>query len=196
MRPWQRASCFMKRSDSGRNRTMGRSALLVVDGYNLLPALFSMPLTKLSNLELARQELIHRLIEYAAFADEDVLVVFDAHHTGEQEKSEKRRGVEIIFTAKGETADERIERLIPDLLKDYRTLTVATSDALEQQITFGGGALRISAREMVEKLNRIQEKISEVAKKTQVNLGRDWTQNLSDDILKKLEAWRRSQKDD
>ncbi|MBQ4158854.1 MAG: NYN domain-containing protein, partial [Clostridia bacterium] len=46
-----------------------------------------------------------------------------------------------------ETADSYIEKTAYEISK-YNSVRVATSDALEQMIIFGSGALRVSAQEL------------------------------------------------
>ena len=57
------------------------------------------------------------------------------------------RSIEVVYTKEAETADQYIERTTHELgakPQKYR-VTVATSDALEQMIIWGNGAVRMSA---------------------------------------------------
>ena len=65
-----------------------------------------------SNLEEARNRLLELMAEYKAAMGWRVIVVFDAYHVSGVEKSYVQNAVEVIFTRKNETADERIEKLI------------------------------------------------------------------------------------
>jgi predicted RNA-binding protein with PIN domain len=182
----------MKRSDNGRDT--GHSRCLIVDGYNFLPQWLGIPLPKMIDLEGARLNLAGRLMEYSAITDEDVLLVFDAHQTPQQAHEESLRGsVAVIYTDRGETADQRIERLVRELSGVYRYITVVTSDALEQQIAFGGGALRISAREFSTRLVRVTDKISASAKEIGSSAKVGLAEKLSKSVAEKLEAWRRGE---
>ncbi|GMA50481.1 hypothetical protein GCM10025857_18380 [Alicyclobacillus contaminans] len=134
-------------------------ACVIVDGYNVLPHLFQSALDTLSNIEEARGELLEWLKEYRAFSGQDVMVVYDAHQTKQPGSDEDIGGVRVIFTAYQETADERIERLVYELRDAYRNITVATSDLAEQQVAFGGGALRISSREFAQQLRAMKQSI-------------------------------------
>ena len=54
-------------------------------------------------------------------------------------------GIYVVYTKEAETADAYIEKVTLELGKRHR-VRVATSDALEQIIILGHGALRVSAR--------------------------------------------------
>ena len=51
----------------------------------------------------------------------------------------------MVYTKEAETADQYIEKVTHELGKKHK-VRLATSDALEQIIILGHGALRISAR--------------------------------------------------
>ena len=92
-------------------------------------------------------ELIDLLSSYQAYKKCLLIVVFDAYKVKSHVGSQHYNGnIHIVFTKTAQTADEYIEKTAHELSKDYQ-ITVATSDALEQLIVFGQGAVRISARE-------------------------------------------------
>lgn len=77
-----------------------------------------------------------------------MILVFDGHLVKNSRGSrELYRGIEVIYTKEGITADMVIERLVSELPKYHKTY-VATSDKLEQELILAKGALRISAREL------------------------------------------------
>jgi len=65
----------------------------------------------------------------------------------------------VVYTKEAETADSYIEKATYDLSKDHK-VRVATSDALEQLIILGHGALRLSARAFHQELEQTQGEIS------------------------------------
>ncbi len=86
---------------------------LIIDGYNLLHVNRSM--TSLTPLELQqeRDRLIDELSVYRHRKPADITVVFDGWQGGwVTEQTEKRRGIEIVFSRLGEKADEVIKRRI------------------------------------------------------------------------------------
>lgn len=164
---------------------------LVVDGYNMIGAWPELQKLKKFNLAAARDRLIEMLSEYAAYSDQRVVLVFDAHLVPSRGQRDLSTNCTVIFTETDETADERIERLVGELKQPHRRrLFVATSDYTEQRITFGRGALRITARELlsliVDSRQDVSQKINE-QRAGKVTLGH----GLSNDIKRQLEQWIR-----
>ena len=82
----------------------------------------------------------------------NIILVFDAYKVkGNVREIEKFGEINVVYTKEAETADTYIEKTSRELAKNYR-VRVATSDALEQIIVFGSGAVRVSAREFLEEL--------------------------------------------
>ena len=137
----------MKRNFSGE-----RARVLIVDGYNVINV--RKPVRESRGLEDARRALTDRLHDYAGWSGQRIVLVYDAWLSDRMQRSVERRGpLEIVFTMKGETADQYIERLCDELAEDVALrrveLRVATSDSIEQTIAFGRGAVRLSSRELL-----------------------------------------------
>ncbi len=165
---------------------------LILDGYNVINSWPKLKFLMDESLEVARNGLINKMAEYKAFKGINVIVVFDAYLVkGSIEKSEKLKGVEMVFTKEKETADTYIEKLIVELSKKNR-VAVVTNDRAEQQIILGSGATRISVREMILEFDIIKSKINNKIKveKIQKNTLSDIIDNS---ILEKLEKFRRGQ---
>ena len=64
--------------------------------------------------------------------------------------------IEVYFTKQDETADAFIERRVHEIRDKYK-LIVATNDGLEQQTVKSLGALRMSARELKETIERYNQ---------------------------------------
>ncbi len=65
-------------------------------------------------------------------------------------------GVEVVFTKHGESADNYIEAAC-DAAPRWRRVRVATSDAVEQTVTLGRGAERISSREFLMEISQVRQ---------------------------------------
>ena len=164
---------------------------LVVDGYNIIGSWPQLVKLKDIHLEEARDQLIHMLADYQAFTGIQVCVVFDAYHIpglgGKYEQSKLR----IVYTKEKETADELIESLVSEMIGRRKRVYVATSDMTEQNVIFGKGALRLSARELLEKIKEndkeLQQKIKEGAAPARNSLDN----NLSKELKQLFEKWRR-----
>ena len=100
-------------------------------------------------------------MNFQGFRREKVLLVFDAYKVpGGREHVEEKSGLMIIYTKEAETADQYIEKAAHEISRKYR-VTVATSDAIEQVIVMGSGAIRLSARDFWEEIRRTGDLIRE-----------------------------------
>ncbi|MCL6454745.1 MAG: NYN domain-containing protein [Alicyclobacillus sp.] len=185
----------MKSSGNGGRKTRLHSKCLVVDGYNVLGRVGEEGLAGVEDLEALRNQLMHDLAEYQAYTGETVVLVFDAHHTAGPERDEQVAGIRVIFTGYQETADDRIERLVYELRDTTRHITVATSDYAEQQVIFGGGALRISASGLLSRLREAKRAIRKETSETVSQAGAPTriSDRIGQDVAKILEKWRRQQ---
>lgn len=133
---------------------------LLVDGYNIIFAWENLKKISSYSLQEAREKLISILSNYQGAKGIELIIVFDAHLVkGNRGSIEKRGKTYIVYTKEAETADNYIERVTSDLVKDY-TVKVATSDRLEQIIIMGKGAIRISATELKEDVKYTAKKIA------------------------------------
>ena len=167
--------------------------ILLVDGYNMIGAWKELRLLRDENFEDARDRLVELMAEYKAVKGWRVIIVFDAHLVPGTEQLYIQHDVEVIFTRKNETADERIEKLSTDLKGRKIQIHVATSDMTEQNVVFGHGALRKSARELEIEMEIIQSNISRKVKETQSEKPSRRI-DLPDNIALTLEKWRRGLK--
>lgn len=130
--------------------------VLLVDGYNIINDWPSLRETARHSLEDARIELIDILQEFQAYERIELILVFDAHMIkGGQERVEQLGGLKLVYTRENETADHYIERWSDGIEKNMRVI-VATSDALQQTIVLGRGAVRMSARELENWIKKSQ----------------------------------------
>lgn len=142
----------------GHSRPTGPEYVLV-DGYNIIFAWDELRNLAKDSLDAARERLVERLRNYQGWKQTPVIVVFDAYKVkGNPGNVEKLGGVSVVYTKEAETADMYIEKAAYDLSKRHR-VRVATSDALEQIIILGGGALRISARSFEEEVKEVEQAI-------------------------------------
>ncbi|MEK4520210.1 NYN domain-containing protein [Psychrobacillus sp. FSL W7-1457] len=167
--------------------------ILLVDGYNIIGAWSELRKLKNDKLLDARDRLIEQMAEYKAFTGIRVIVVFDAHLVPGIENKKKQYDVEIIFTRKNETADERIEKMTRELSGRRVQIYVATSDMTEQRVIFGQGALRKSARELEIEMISISSNITKKVKNIQ-EAKPSSTIDLSEEVAEIFEKWRRGMK--
>ncbi|MGP1365716.1 MAG: NYN domain-containing protein [Schwartzia sp. (in: firmicutes)] len=135
-------------------------ACFLIDGYNVIHAYPELSRLARQELAQARERLVDLLMEYGAFEQYEMTIVFDALFTTD-EAHEERRGfhVAVLYTAAGETADSRIERLSYDLVRSGREVHVVTSDGVEQTVILGAGAYRLPARELWRRIRKFRERL-------------------------------------
>ncbi len=162
--------------------------VLIVDGYNIINNWPEFESTKEGDLAHVREMLLEILADYRGYSGEEIILVFDAHQVKGEESFSLEKGVKIIYSRQGETADSVIEKLIYNLPKGVG-VAVATSDRLEQQIVLGKGGIRISARELREKVLVTREK----GKRFYNNGAKSMplAERLEKDLQQILEDWRR-----
>lgn len=149
-----------------------KPSCFVVDGYNLLHSIEELNEIAKTDLMSAREKLIDLLCDYKAIMKTRLIAVFDAYKVDSGKEDYTYDGVNIVFTNQGELADQYIERLVLDLVKEYK-VTVVTSDALEQALAFAHGALRMSCEQFInitnEKLERAYHKHVEESSRSYIN---------------------------
>ena len=85
----------------------------------------------------------------------ELILVFDAYRVqGGTESVQDYHNIHVVYTREAETADQYIEKATKRIAKHHR-VTVATSDGMEQVIILGAGAIRMSARELQEEIERV-----------------------------------------
>lgn len=164
--------------------------ILIVDGYNMIGAWPELRQLADTSLEDARDKLIEMLADYQGYSGKKVIIVFDAHQVPGLGVKYKQHRLDIRYTKAKETADELIERLVT-LLTGHRTeIIVATSDQVEQSVTFGKGALRLSARELLLSIQESQQNIKRHIDASP-NQRNTFDSKLSNELKSTLEKWRR-----
>ena len=178
-------------------RKKGRERLLIVDGYNVLNA-WRGGLNNAETLAEARDELARRLLDYAGFSGQKIVLVMDAWQSDRRQRTEEVTGpLTVVFTRKGETADHYIERLCDENAHRVDAgsleMRVATSDGVEQMVVMGRGAIRVSARELLIEMDQVrsQGRQGAVAAARSKNSVMD---RLPDDVRRRLDEMMRSGK--
>ena len=134
---------------------------VLVDGYNIIYAWKELKEIALENIDGARDRLLDILSNYQGYKDNTVIVVFDAYNINRHKETNYRHdNLYVVFTKAAETADMYIAKTTHRMADKYR-VTVATSDALEQLIIMGHGALRMSALNFYEEVNQVEKQIRE-----------------------------------
>lgn len=136
-----------------------KDGYLLVDGYNIIFAWKELNELAKDNMESARVRLMEILCNYQGYMQMTVILVFDAYKVkGNHGEIEKYNNIYVVYTKEAETADQYIEKTVHKIAKDHN-VTVATSDALEQIIIFGHGAIRLSAQGLKAEIQRAEDEM-------------------------------------
>ena len=139
---------------------------VLVDGYNIVFAWDELKKIAKTNIDGARDRLLDIMCNYQGFKGNTVIVVFDAYNVKKHaETVSKYHNIYVVYTKEAETADMYIAKTTHKLANKFQ-VTVATSDALEQLIIMGHGALRMSASNFKEEVDNVNKAISEQINKT------------------------------
>ena len=132
---------------------------LLVDGYNIIFSWEELNELSKTNIAAARQKLMDVLCNYQGFKKCTLILVFDAYKVeGFQGEVQKYHNIHVVYTKEAETADQYIEKTVHEIAKKYK-VTVATSDATEQVIIWGAGAMRLSAQGLLQEVQETNKEI-------------------------------------
>ena len=134
---------------------------VIVDGYNVIFAWDTLRELSEHNIDSARGKLMDILSNYQGYMNCHLIVVFDGYKVKDN-KGERfpYDDIEVVYTKEGETADAHIEKLTHELARKHQ-VTVVTSDGLEQIVTMGQGAIRMSSRDFKAEVERVNEHLRE-----------------------------------
>lgn len=134
---------------------------LLVDGYNIIYAWEELKELALVNIDGAREKLQDILCDYQGMRQCNLIVVFDAYRVkGHGTELLDYHNIHVVFTKEAETADQYIEKFAYQNAKNY-SVTVATSDGLEQIIIRGAGCHLLSAGQLYEEIQRMKQELKE-----------------------------------
>jgi predicted RNA-binding protein with PIN domain len=119
---------------------------LIIDGYNLLGRAGKIS----GHIESARESLLHALAAYRHRKNHPITIVFDGWQQGQPvEQCEHRAGVQVIYSKRGERADQVIQRLAREYGADC---AVVSSDQEVARSARVSGAFVMGAQEFAMKV--------------------------------------------
>ena len=176
--------------------TSTHSALLLVDGYNIIGSWTSLKLTRdRDGLEMARQELVEKLLNYTTHQGYKTQIVFDSQYQ-KSASTEEPYGphLSVHFTAWTQTADTYIEKFCATFSrKQTRSsprLIVATSDRDQQLTVVGYGAECMSAQLLAQDVDQSIQGIKRQQRSQSKPSGRFLFHSLDAKAQQKLAQWR------
>ena len=165
----------------------------IIDGYNCIYAWKELQ-PFLNDWAAARDKFIDIVQEYGAYEKFYVTVVFDAGKIEDEEKIETySEYFEVIFTAFGETADSRIEKLAYESVRKNREVHVVSSDAAVESMILGAGAYRHPAQEFRRTVRRTKQHLREkyLSNVTLPLIRHEVSDKIDAETLAKLDELRR-----
>jgi hypothetical protein len=133
---------------------------ILVDGYSLLHAWPELAPGAPRHSARAREDLIHVLTRFHDATGEPLTIFFDGSGAPPgTPKCESSRGVEILFSGPGQTADDLIERAACRF-QDYGEVLVVTDDNAERDTVSGFGGSFASCENFIR---RIQGAMTDLA---------------------------------
>ena len=146
---------------------------LLVDGYNIIFAWDELTALARQDMPAARGTLEDILSNYQGFRQCVVILVFDAYKVkGNPGSVEKKNNIYVVYTKEAETADSYIEKASYQLSREGGRVRVATSDAAEQFIILGHGALRLSAQDLRDEVEQTRREMETIIRKNNSQLPR------------------------
>ena len=134
---------------------------ILVDGYNIIFAWEDLRGLAEVNIDSARDRLMDICCNFQGYNGAILILVYDAYKVkGNPGSVQKYHNIYVVYTKEAETADQYIEKTVHKIGKKHH-VTVATSDALEQMIIWGEGAVRLSARGFYEAVQEAGRRMHE-----------------------------------
>ena len=162
---------------------------LLVDGYNIIYAWPELKDLARESLDSARSKLLDLLVKYQGIRNNHVIAVFDAYRVqGHAEEILDYESIHVVYTREAQTADQYIEKFAHDNQKKY-SITVATSDYLQQIIIRGAGSAVMSARELKEEIERVNAAVMKAYQERQTVTRNALQDVLSDEAQKQMKGF-------
>ena len=135
--------------------------LYLVDGYNLIFAWEELKELAARGIENAREQLIRRLQNFAAYRDKQIVLVFDGYRVGGNPgEMQELPHLTLAYTKEHETADMFIERRLAERdKKEY--LGVVSNDNLIRLAAIRLGAWRIRCEEFIHEYEEAMASLKE-----------------------------------
>jgi len=144
---------------------------IIIDGYNLIRQSDILRRYERISLKEGRNALIRGISLYKKQRAHKVTVVFDGWQGGPfEEERDKLSGIDIIYSRKGEKADEVIKRMVQERAEE---IVVVTSDRDIADFVSRRGGTAISSQEFDELMGRAKIAMTDHASHKEERSGRE-----------------------
>ncbi len=132
---------------------------IIIDGYNLIRQSDTLRRYERFSLEEGRRALIHFMALYKRHKEHKVTVVFDGWEGGPaEEERDRQEGVDIIYSRRGEKADDVVKRMVQRVGEE---IVVVTSDRDIADFVSRRGVTAISSQDFERHVGRLKISPSE-----------------------------------
>jgi uncharacterized protein len=132
---------------------------IIIDGYNLIRQSDALRRHERLSLEAGRNALARSVSHYKKQRGHKVTVVFDGWQGGPvDEERDKLSGIDIIYSRKGEKADEVIKRMVQERAEE---VVVVTSDKDIADFVSRRGGTAISSQDFDELMGRTKTSMTD-----------------------------------
>jgi hypothetical protein len=121
---------------------------ILVDGYSLLHYWVELAPGRPRHSAAAREELIHILRHYQDASRTPITVVFDGDSKSSKTSDESSASLEIIYSQRGQTADQIIER-VAYRMRPYGEVMAVTDDGAERSTVLSLGGMACGCENFV-----------------------------------------------
>ena len=123
---------------------------IIIDGYNLIRQSATLSRLDQQDIMLGRDALVGMLAAYRKIKPHRITVVFDGHHSPAfSPTQDRRKGIAIRFSRKGESADDVIKRMAQ---KEREKALVVSSDVEVVDTVAACGAATINSALFEDKI--------------------------------------------
>ncbi len=123
---------------------------IIIDGYNLIRQSETLSRLDRQDIMLGRDALVDMLAAYRKIKPHRITVVFDGHHSPIfSQTQDRRKGIAIRFSRRGESADNVIKQMA---MKEREKALVVSSDADIVNTAANYGAATISSASFENKI--------------------------------------------
>ncbi len=150
------------RKGLGRGYAQGMALVrILVDGYSLLHAWPELAPGAARHSARAREELVQILTQFHDATGEPITIFFDgAGAPPGTPKAQSSRGMEVLFSGPGQTADDLIERAA-HRFQDFGEVLVVTNDLTERDLVSGFGSSFSSCENFIRRIGGARDDLQE-----------------------------------
>jgi len=165
---------------------------IIIDGYNLIRQSDSLRRYERFSLEEGRKALIRFIAVYRKQKGHRVTVVFDGWESGPcEEGRDQQEGIDIIYSRRGEKADDVIKRRFEKIGEE---IVVVTSDKDIADFVSRRGGTAISSREFEELVGRLKTGLPDSSSYIEGRCDKDEEDETTANMKKKGPSRRLSRK--